>query len=174
MHFIEDSSRLSFLRSEKDIETDEYIIQNLKMEIHMMVFHSAESLFLTILGHYFYPTLPWFWMSTCSQNKFNKILNMWSKNKGLGSVIKEPEQWLRDVFYLTINESSKDYQRTKESAAFAKKYLDRLAREYMRHNEYNAYKHGLRVFPGQGRVQAIDDATGTTQLYILKETFSHF
>jgi hypothetical protein len=31
----------------------------------------------------------------------------------------------------------------------------------MRHREYNAYKHGLRVFPGQGHVQTIhDEATG--------------
>jgi hypothetical protein len=159
MYFIEDRLRLSTLRFPKDTDTDNYIIENLKMEIHMMVFHSAESLFLTVLGHYFYPDLPWFWMSTCTQNKFNNIMNLWQE-RGLDAIIKEPEKWLRDAFYPTINESRKEYQRTKDSAAFAKKYLDRLAREYMRHREYNAYKHGLRVFPGQGLIQATDEATG--------------
>jgi hypothetical protein len=159
MHFIEDRSRLSTLRFSKDIDTDEYIIENLKMEIHMMVFHSAESLFLTVLGNYFHPDLPWFWMSTCDQNKFNNIMKLWQKN-GLDAIIKEPEKWLRDALYPTINESREEYQKTKESARFAKKYLDRLAHEYKKHDEYNAYKHGLRLFPGPGRLQAIDDATG--------------
>jgi hypothetical protein len=160
MHFIENRSRLSTLRFPKDTDTDDYIIKNLKMEIHMMVFHSAESLFLTVLGHYFYPDLPWSWMSTCTQNKFNNIMNLWQE-RGLDAIIQEPEKWLRDALYPTINESRKEYQKTKESAMFAKKYLNRLAKEYMRHREYNAYKHGLRVFPGQGRVQTIhDEATG--------------
>jgi hypothetical protein len=160
MHFVEDRSRLSTsLRLPKDNDTDDFIIENLKMEIHMMVFHSAESLFLTVLGHYFYPDMPWFWMSTCTQNKFNNIMNLWQE-KGLEAIIKEPEKWLRDALYPTINESHEKYQKTKESAKFAKKYLDRLAQEYMRHREYSAYKHGLRVFPGQRHVQSPDEATG--------------
>jgi hypothetical protein len=158
MHFIEDRSRLSMLRFPKDIDSDEFIIENLKMEIHMMVFHSAESLFLTVLGHYFYPAMPWFWMSTCTQNKFNNITNLWQE-KGLDAIIKEPETWLRDILYPTISESHEKYQKTKDSATFAKKYLDRLVREYMRHKEYNAYKHGLKIFPGHGGFQAIDDTS---------------
>jgi hypothetical protein len=158
MHFIEDRSRLSMLRFPKDIDSDEFVIENLKMEIHMMVFHSAESLFLTVLGHYFYPAMPWFWMSTCTQNKFNNIMNLWQE-KGLDAIIKEPEKWLRDILYPTINESQGEYQKTKDSATFAKKYLNRLVREYMRHKEYNTYKHGLRIFPDPVRFQAIDNNT---------------
>jgi hypothetical protein len=131
------------------------------MEIHMMVFHSAESLLLTVLGHYFYPAMPWFWMSTCTQNKFNNIMNLWQE-KGLDAIIKEPEKWLRDILYPTVKESHEKYQKTKESATFAKKYLDRLVREYMRHREYNAYKHGVRIFPVLGPSQAIDDDTTTS------------
>ena len=41
-YFIEDVSRLQYLRAPNDIDTDDYIIDNLKMEIHMMLFHSAE------------------------------------------------------------------------------------------------------------------------------------
>ena len=156
MHFIEGSSRLSMLRFPKDIDSDKFIIENLKMEIHMMVFHSAESLFLTVLGHYFYPAMPWFWMSTCTQNKFNNIMNLWQE-KGLNAIINEPEKWLRDILYPTITESHEKYQKTKDSATFAKKYLNRLVREYIRHKEYNAYKHGLRIFPGPGRFQEFDE-----------------
>ncbi|MDQ3977390.1 MAG: hypothetical protein M3264_12765, partial [Thermoproteota archaeon] len=74
-------------------------------------------------------------------------------------IIEEPEKWLRDILYPTINESQGEYQKTKDSATFAKKYLDRLVREYMRHKEYNAYKNGLRIFPGPGRLQAIDNTS---------------
>jgi hypothetical protein len=156
MHFIQDRSKLSILRFPRDIDSDEFIIENLKMEIHMMVFHSSESLFLIVLGHYFYPAMPWFWTSTCTQNKFNNILNLWQE-KGLDTIIKEPEKWLRDILYPTINESHEKYQKTNESAIFAKKYLDRLVQEYLRHREYNAYKHGLKTFPAPGRFQAIND-----------------
>lgn len=164
MHFIEDRSRLAILHFHKDIDSDELIIENLKMEIHMMVFHSAESLFLTVLGHYFYPAMPWFWMSTCTQNKFNNIMNLWQE-KGLHAIIKESEKWLRDIFYPTVNESHEKYQKTKESATFAKKYLDRLVREYMRHREYNAYKHGVRIFPVLGPFQTIDDETTSGDVF---------
>jgi hypothetical protein len=155
LHFIEDRSKLSMLRFPKDIDSDELIIENLKMEIHMMVFHSAESLFLTVLGHYFYSAMPWFWMSTCTQNKFNNITNLWQE-QGLDAIIKEPEKWLRDILYPTINESHEAYQKTKDSAVFAREYLDRLIYEYMKHKEYNAYKHGLRTFPGRAIFHAIN------------------
>ncbi len=155
MHFIEDRSKLAMLRFPKDVDSDESIIENLKMEIHMMVFHSAESLLLTVLGHYFYPAVPWFWMSTCTTNKFNNIMNLW-QGKGLDAIIEEPEKWLRDTLYPTIDESHDAYHKTKGSAAFAKNYLDRLAHEYMKHKEYNAYKLGLRIFPNQSDFHAID------------------
>jgi hypothetical protein len=158
LHFIKDRSKLSMLHFPKDVDSDEFIIENLKMEIHMMVFHSAESLLLTVLGHYFYPDVPWFWMSTCTTNKFNNIMNLW-QGKGLDAIIKEPEKWLRDTLYPTINESHEAYHKTKGSAAFAKKYLDRLVHEYMKHKEYNAYKHGLRIFPSQSDFHAIDDSS---------------
>ncbi|MDQ4101306.1 MAG: hypothetical protein M3115_03860 [Thermoproteota archaeon] len=159
MNFIGDRSKLSMLRYSKDIDSDDFIIGNLKMEIHMMVFHSAESLFLTVLGHYFYAEMPWFWMSICTQTKFNNIMNLWQE-KGLDAIIKEPEEWLRDILYPTINKSHEGYLKTKRSASFAKKYLDRLVQEYMRHKEYNAYKHGLRVFPSHKSLEVKDGIQG--------------
>jgi hypothetical protein len=159
MHFIGDRSKLPMIRYPKDIDSDEFIIENLKMEIHMTVFHSAESLFLTVLGHYFYAEMPWFWMSICTQTKFNNIMNLWQE-KGLDAIIKEPEEWLRDKLYPTISESHEGYLQTKRSAIFAKKYLDRLVQEYMRHKEYNAYKHGLRVFPSYKSLEVKDGIQG--------------
>jgi hypothetical protein len=152
---------LSYLRTEKDIDSDDYIIENLKMEIHMILFHSAESLFLTVLGHYFYSAAPWLWMSSCKQRTSRDIMNVW-KAKGLQAIIKKPggaEGWLRETLYPTVIETSKDYQRSNESASFIKKFLDRLVVYYMEHNEYNAYKHGLTLFPGQESLTVIDDAT---------------
>jgi len=76
MDFIENPSRLSMIRFTNDLDAEESIVENLKMEIHMTVFHTAESLFLTVLGHFFYPAMPWLWMSTCTQNKFNNVINL--------------------------------------------------------------------------------------------------
>jgi hypothetical protein len=160
-HFIEDTSKLSYLRTPNDTDSDDYIIENLKMEIHMIVFHSAESLFLTTLGHYFYPAAPWLWMSACDQKKSLIIMEFWEA-KGLDAIIKQPqeaEEWLRETLYPTVIESDKHYQKAKESAAFIKKFLDRLVTYYIKHNEYNAYKHGLRLFPGQESLTVIDDTT---------------
>ena len=159
MHFIEDRSKLSVLRFAKDVDSDEFIIENRKMEIHMMVFHSAESLFMTVLGHYFYPSMPWFWMSICTQNKFNNIMNLWQE-KGLDAIIYEPKKWLRDILYPTVSESHEGYQKTEDSATFAKKYLDRLVQEYIIHKEYNAYKHGLRIFPSKRSLQGNHGTSG--------------
>jgi hypothetical protein len=111
----------------KDIDIDELIIENLKMEIHMSVFHSAESLFYTVLGHKIHPELPWFWMTVTGQGKFNNIMNIWQES-GLEAIIKEPEIWLRNALYPTVDKSHKDYDRSKRSVIFAKDYLDRLAR----------------------------------------------
>lgn len=172
MHFIGDRSKLSMIRYPKDIDSDEFIIENLKMEIHMTVFHSAESLFLTVLGHYFYPASPWFWMSICTQTKFNNIMNLWQE-KGLDAIIKEPEEWLRDILYPTINESHEGYLKTKQSAMFAKKYLDRLVQEYMQHKEYNAYKHGLKVFPSHRSLEVNDDIQGD-RLTDIQQNFLQF
>jgi len=84
------------IRFTNDLDAEESIVENLKMEIHMTVFHTAESLFLTVLGHFFYPAMPWLWMSTCTQNKFNNVINLWQE-VGLGGIIREPEKWLRDT-----------------------------------------------------------------------------
>src|SRR4051794_10096551 len=48
LSFIEHPDRIKDLRFEEDEDLDEYILDNLKMELHMMVFHSSESLFLNI------------------------------------------------------------------------------------------------------------------------------
>ena len=87
------------------------------------------------------------------------MLSTSGKKKGLGVIIKEPEKWLRDMLYPTINESHEAYQKTNDSANFAKKYLERLVHEYMKHKEYNAYKHGLRIFPAQGKFHTIDGSS---------------
>jgi len=157
-YFIEDASRLQCIRNEKDIDTDDYIIENLKMEIHMIVFHSAESLFLTVLGHLFYRHSPWFWISSCKQRKFYYFMNLW-KEKGLEGIINEPEEWLRERLYPTVIDRHRDHQKAKVSVAFIKKFLDRLLTYFMDHEEYNAYKHGLRVFPDKARITDPDEAT---------------
>ena len=100
-------------------------------------------------------------MSSAEQRTTRDIMNFW-RAKGLDAIIKEPqtaEEWLRETLYPNVIESGKNYQKAKDSAAFIKKFLDRMVTYYMDHNEYNASKHGLKSFPGWGGLTAINDAT---------------
>lgn len=157
--FVKNPERIKELHFSLDRDTDEYIVDNLKMEVHMMVFHSAESLLLHLLGRYFFPDCPWCWVSNCKQWKARVLISMIAK-ESIASIIPSPEQWLRDVLYPTIKEGNEDYEKTKLSSAFVRKYVDRLADEYVQHEEYNSYKHGLSAFPGQLKLEAIEDNTG--------------
>jgi hypothetical protein len=160
--FIENPDRIKDLRFEEDRDIDEYILENLKMELHMMVFHSSESLFLNIFAIIYQPNFPWVWVSRCSFQKLNDLIDK-VKRKGLSLLKENPEIWLRDNLYPSIiSEQHKNYEKSKLSSIFVTRYLEALAGEYIDHAEYNSYKHGLRGFPGNLKLQAIDEKDGHT------------
>ena len=64
--FIEDPSMINKLRFEGDNDSEETTVDNLKMDLHMMVFHSSETLFLNIFSIANMRQLPWIWISRCS------------------------------------------------------------------------------------------------------------
>jgi hypothetical protein len=58
LSFIDNPPSISKLRFEGDRSSEQGIIDNLKMELHMMVFHSVETLFLNVFSMVFMPSLP--------------------------------------------------------------------------------------------------------------------
>jgi hypothetical protein len=59
-----------------------------------------------------------------------------------------------------LDDKHPNYERSKLSAIFVTNYLGLLAQEYLDHNEYNSFKHGLRGFVGKQTFQMIDESTG--------------
>lgn len=159
LQYIKNQEKIQELRFNEDKDSDEYILENLKMEFHMMTFHSSESLLLIILSAIHNPTLPWVWLSRC---KLGTQIDLFQKlaSHGLQAFIEKPEVWLRDNLYPSINEKHENYEKSIKSSSFVAKYIQELAKEYMEHEEYNSYKHGLRGFPGRGKLQVIDEQTG--------------
>jgi hypothetical protein len=65
LSFIDNPASINTLKFEGDKDTDDVILYNLKMELHMAVFHSSETLFLNIFSMIFMPKYPWIWISRC-------------------------------------------------------------------------------------------------------------
>jgi hypothetical protein len=159
LNFIEDKpTTIQRLRFEGDRDSDQTILDNLKMELHMMVFHSSETLFLNIFSIVFMPTFPWIWISRCDSNTLTELIKTVG-NEGLSAIRQSPEVWLRENLFPSITEKHKNYEKAKCSTVFVVNYLKSLAQEYLDRNEYNSYKHGLRSFPGKGSLQVFSDAT---------------
>ena len=160
LSFIEHPDKIKDLRFEGDGDIDEYILENLKMELHMMEFHSSESLFLNIFAIIYQSNFPWVWVSRCPFQKLNDLIGK-VKREGLSLLKENPEIWLRDNLYPSIvSKQHEHYEKSKLSAIFVMQYLEALAGEYIDHTEYNSYKHGLRGFPGNMKLQAIDEKVG--------------
>lgn len=160
LYFIKNQEAIKNLKFTGDMYSDEVIIENLKMELHMMVFHSAESLFRMIFSIIKMPELPWIWIARCGHSELYGLIDKMRRD-GLASLKPSPEIWLRPNLYPSIiNEQHENYEKSRLSCGFVIKYLESLATEYIDHKEYNSYKHGLHCFCGRQELQAIDEQTG--------------
>lgn len=159
-HFIEHPELVDQIQPESKESNAEYILDNFKMDIHMMVFHSAESLFLNIMAAIFNPDYPWVFLAKCTPERLNSFIKQIAKD-GIEKVLAPaPVQFMRELMYPGIGEKHPKLDLASKTTEQVIKYLTLLAREYMDHFEYNAYKHGLRSFPGESTNTFRDEATG--------------
>jgi hypothetical protein len=165
LSFIENPSTISNLKFEGDNDSEEVIQYNLKMELHMAVFHSSETLFLNIFSIIFMPSFPWIWTSRCRPWELYDLIKTVRK-EGLSKLGPLPETWLRENLYPSVGREHNNYEKTKLSSVFVVDYLNALAAEHLDHNEYNSYKHGLRSFVGRQRLQAINDKTSEAVMHM--------
>ena len=127
LSFIDDPSTISKLRFEGDRDSDQTILDNLKLELHMMVFHSAETLFLNVFSIVFMPTLPWVWISRCESKRLYELIDI-MQEKGLSGIQdlletksekKQPEVGLRENLYPSISDDKHpNYERARLSSLF--------------------------------------------------------
>jgi hypothetical protein len=165
LSFIENPATINTLKFEGDNDSDEVISLNLKMELHMAVFHSSEALFSNVFSIVFMPSLPWIWTSSCRPKKLYKLIETVGK-EGLSKLAPSPEIWLRNNLYPAVGPDHANYEKTKLSATFVVDYLKTLANEFLDHSEYNSYKHGLRSFIGKQKFQAINEKTQEIVAYM--------
>jgi hypothetical protein len=100
------------------------------------------------------------WISRCNSNRLYYLINtMYEKGlSGIQDLLetkyerKPPEVWLRENPSI-LGDKHPNYERSRLSAIFVTNYLGLLAEEYLDHNEYNSYKHGLRSFVGKQTFQ---------------------
>lgn len=163
LHFIDNFDAITALRQQQDIYTPEVINENLKMELHMSIYHSSESLFRIIFSIVKMPEVPWIWIARCSATQLYELIKQ-LKDSGLASLSENPEVWLRQALYPTYSKEHEKFEQAEKSTEYVIKYLQRLAREYIEHKEYNSYKHGLHCFAGIQRIQAFGEQTG--ELYL--------
>jgi len=159
LSFIENPSKIASIRFEGDKDTEETGVSNMKMELHMMVFHSSETLLLNIFSIVKMPLSPWIWISRCDSHTLHALVDIVA-SRGLAGLQSSPETWLRDNLFPSVPLEHQNYSRSKKSTDFAINYLQILAKEYLDHSEYNSYKHSLRSFVGKGRWQTINELAG--------------
>lgn len=165
LSFIENPSTINTLKFEGDNDSEEVILYNLKMELHMAVYHSSETLFLNIFSIIFMPSFPWIWTSRRRPWELYDLIKTVGK-EGLSKLGPSPEIWLRENLFPSVSREHKNYEKTKLSSAFVVDYLNALAVEYLDHNEYNSYKHGLRSFVGRQKFQATNDVTSEIVMHM--------
>jgi hypothetical protein len=146
---------------DKDLERT--VIENFKLEIHMSVFHSAETLFRVLFGCLYEPNALPVWMARCSSDTIRSYIERLAKG-GLEDFITDPDDWLKFILYPAVDEKHPSFEASKLSTKFTKNYLRMLAQEYIDHVEYNSYKHGLTCTAGQVGLQLVDEKTQTTML----------
>jgi len=159
------------VRFEPDNTIDEWIVERFKMEIHMTVFHSAETLFLILLGFLYEPQSIPLWITRCTSIELQRYIEKLSK-EGLSGFIANPNDWLINVLYPAIDKTHPKFEDSKYSTKFTIDYIKRLAKEYVDHVEYNSYKHGLRCTSGQSRFQMQDEKSGKIVFDSLSDTIN--
>jgi hypothetical protein len=109
--FIETTSNINNIRFDGDNDTDETILSNMKMELHMMVFHSSETLFLNIFSIVKNPLYPWIWISRCDPNTLHSLISV-LQQKGLAGLQGSPDIWLRDNFFPHVPQGHQNYDKS--------------------------------------------------------------
>ena len=124
--FIEDPSMINKLRFEGDNDSEETIVDNLKMDLHMMVFHSSETLFLNLFSIANMPQLPWIWISRCSRNTFLCLVKIIADN-GLVRIHESHKHGFSIIDFRMLMQNIGNYEKSRLSTDFVIKLLKALA-----------------------------------------------
>lgn len=124
---------------------------SLGAEIHFSVFHQYESLFALLVAEF--QDLPhWLYLSSYETRDIRKKVKEFLDGDITaltGGAVAEARAFVRRAVYSIGNaspdENGKKLERSVENVLWI---LEKVGDEYSKGEEYNAYKHGVRVFHG--------------------------
>jgi len=145
---------ISEIKTENDNDRKKYI-EALNAELHFTESHQTEGLFALMFAAF--QELPHWLYLTVYQTKEIKdgILkfiegDVKSLTQGLLNTQKELVQYsVYANFKPTDQEKAKNWDRNLDNLVWL---LKRIGKKYLEASEYNAYKHGLRVFTGESAI----------------------
>lgn len=135
----------------------EAITSHLKAEIHFTMYHALESMFAMIFALIKQPNNVWKWLNTYNFYKFNEMIAEVADSNI--SVISEKSE-LETIELLFFKNCPKEFRgqvQTKNAIQNISKILTLCANEMIDKNEYNSYKHGLRIISGDLRLNLVNE-----------------
>lgn len=145
-----------------DVQFTNYnaITSHLKAEIHFSMFHALESMFALIFALIKQPDNVWVWLATYRFPKFNEMIAEIAKADI--SVVSERDEFetIRILFFKNCPDEFVEQIQVKEAIQIISKILILCANEMLDKNEYNSYKHGLRLISGDLRFNLVNEQEG--------------
>ena len=187
----------ALLEDESENFDEKKFIETLNAEIHFTEFHQFEAFFAVLIS--VYQKLPhWLYLTTYTSREIKEKVNAFLKNdlKTVSNgMVDNSNDFINSAVYAGfVSDNESIAQKWQENIDNIFWFITRVARKYIEATEYNAYKHGLRVFtgstfikfsptgqPDKGFQYASDNSVRFLELnevekniFQVKETFKHF
>ncbi|MFA5303208.1 MAG: hypothetical protein WC393_01580 [Candidatus Nanoarchaeia archaeon] len=132
------------------------LIDNFKLEIHFCKYHTLENFFALIFGLIQEPENVWKWVINYKPQKFNEMIKLVSKN-GLSSISGLDEN--NTICNLIYTHCPKEFIQqvdSQKSITNISIFFKKCANELINKEDYNSYKHGLRIIKGDIEAECVN------------------
>lgn len=149
-------------------------IRTLKSEVFFTQYHMSETLFGLMYSFLRDKNNPWIILTVYE----SKALNQFVEKIETGET-QLSDDMLVYLFYFGIIDKERKREDIIKSLAFIRDFLRTLAHEFLEHDVYNSYKHGLRVMQLKSSIsfskeqKAFFSRTGDAHVYLKKRFLFH-
>lgn len=142
----------------------EAIRAHLKAEIHFSMFHALESIFALIFALIKQPDNVWVWLTNYKFPKFNEMVaKVAEADISVASEMDEFET-IKFLFFKNCPDEFVEQTQVREAIQTISKILILCANEMLDKDEYNSYKHGLRLISGDLRLNLVNEKEGIEKI----------
>ena len=149
-------------------------IKTLKSEVFFTQYHMSETLFGLMYSFLSDRDNPWIILTAYKSEALNQFIEKIESGK-----TELTDDMLMYLFYYGIIDKEREREDIKKSLDFIRKFVRALAHEYLEHDVYNSYKHGLRVMQLRSSIsmskeqEAFFSRTGDAHVYLKKRFLFH-